>query len=248
MKKIKRKICRNLQCENPVNEPNAAVCKGCKCSLARVNLSILDEDKIEEEVERIRHPEPKGGDDGPGDTGGTVDTGETGNDIVEPEPEYVICPSCNARILYRPGLMELCDCGEYIGDLYPPDPKGGTEPDPPTGQPVTALRSLDGRFHLPLYGDWIKIGRQAAGREYFISAGKEKVSREHAILRYIDGAWHISYCKREDRNYSGGVENPIFINKRRLEREENYRLQPGDEIGLAEFDIAYTQAAFFRAE
>lgn len=227
--KVKIKICRNPQCEDPVNEPNAAVCKGCKGSLARVKLSILEKEKIEEEVERIRKSIPITDDDGGGTDDGMGDPGP-----VEPKQEYIICPSCNARILYRLGL-EFCDCGEYIGDLYPE-------------QPVTALRSLDGKCHLPLHGDWIKIGRQAAGREYFESAGKKKVSREHAILRSIDGAWHISYCKREDRNYSGGVENPIFINKRRLEREENYRLQPGDEIGFAESDTSYTDAAFFHAE
>lgn len=233
--KVKIKICRNPQCEDPVNEPNAAVCKGCKGSLARVKLSILEKEKIEEEVEKIRNAGSIIDDDGGGPGGGPGDGGE----------EYIICPSCNARILYKPGL-EFCDCGEYIGDLPP-----GTiyDPEPPQGyQPVTALHSLDGKCHLPLHGDWLKIGRQATGREYFESAGKRKVSREHAILRYIDGAWHISYCKREDRNYSGGVENPIFINKRRLEREENYRLQPGDEIGFAESDISYTDAAFFRAE
>lgn len=227
--KVKIKICRNPQCEDPVNEPNAAVCKGCKGSLARVKLSILEKEKIEEEVERIRKSIPITDDDGGGTDDGMGDPGP-----VEPKQEYIICPSCNARILYRLGL-ELCDCGEYIGDLYPE-------------QLVTALRSLDGKCHLPLHGDWIKIGRQAAGGEYFESTGKRKVSREHAILRSIDGAWHISYCKREDRNYSGGVENPIFINKRRLEREENYRLQPGDEIGFAESDTSYTDAAFFRAE
>lgn len=239
--KIKRKICTNLKCEDPVNEPNAAVCKGCKCSLARVKLSILDQDKLEEEVEKIRNPKGITDNDEPG---GSEEPGGPEGPVDEPM-EYVVCPNCNARIPYTPGL-EFCECGEYIGDIPPesPDP-----PEPPQGcQPVTALRSLDGKCHLPLHGDWIKIGRQAIGREYFEGAGKRKVSREHAILRYIDGAWHISYCKREDRNYIGGVENPIFINKRRLEREENYRLQPGDEIGFAEFDISYTEAAFFRAE
>lgn len=238
--KVKIKICRNPQCEDPVNEPNAAVCKGCKGSLARVKLSILEKEKIEEEVERIRKSIPITDDDSGGTGDGMGDPGP-----VEPKQEYIICPNCNARIPYKPGL-EFCDCGEYIEDL-PPGPIDG--PEPPQGyQPVTALRSLDGKYHLPLQGDWIKIGRQATGREYFESAGKRKVSREHAILRSIDGAWHISYCKREDRNYSGGVENPIFINKRRLEREENYRLQPGDEIGFAESDTSYTDAAFFRAE
>lgn len=240
--KIKRKICRNPQCEDPVNEPNAAVCKSCKCSLARVNLSILDEDKIKEEVEKIRKSKLITGynDD-------NTHEGTEGIDGTEDEKkEYIICPSCNARIHYKPGL-EFCDCGEYIGDLTP-EPEADTDDVLQECQPITALRSLDGKCHLPLNGDWIKIGRQAVGREYFESAGKRKVSREHAILRYIDGAWHISYCKREDRNYSGGVENPIFINKRRLEREENYRLQPGDEIGFAEFDTSYMDAAFFRAE
>ena len=265
--KIKRKICRNLQCENPVNEPNAAVCKSCKCSLARVGLSLLDQDKIEEEVEKIRKPKSITGDDDEHTHEGT-DAIDKADGIEDEEKEYIVCPYCNARMLYKPG-RELCECGEYIGDITPGmeadtgksrgivgcrivdiPPRTGADTDDALkdGQAVTALRSLDGRCHLPLQGDWIKMGRWAFGREYFESAGKRKVSREHAILRYIDGAWHISYCRREDRNYSGGVENPIFINKRRLEKEENYRLQRGDEIGFAESDISDTDAAFFRAE
>lgn len=245
--KIKRKICRNLQCENPVNEPNAAVCKSCKCSLARVNLSILDEEKIEEEVEKIRKPKSMTDDDNDNANVGTAGTNVTGEiDDIDAAGEYIICPYCNVRMLYKPG-RELCECGEYIGDITP-EPETGTDDALQGCQAVTALRSLDGRCRLPLHGDWLKIGRQATGREYFESAGKRKVSREHAILRCIDGAWHISYCRREDRNYSGGVENPIFINKRRLEREENYRLQVGDEIGLAESDTSYDDAAFFRVE
>lgn len=243
--KIKRKICRNLQCENPVNEPNAAVCKGCGCSLARVSLSLLDKDKIEEEVEKLRKPKSVTSDDNDNANAGTG--GINGIiDIIDEIAEYISCPHCNARILYKPG-REFCECGEYIGDITP-ESEARTEIVYKDPLAVTALRSLDGRCYLPLNGDWIKLGRQALGGEYFESEGKRKVSREHAILRYIDGAWHISFCKREDRNYSGGTENPIFINKRRLEREENYRLQLGDEIGLAESDISDTAAAFFRAE
>lgn len=231
--KRKVKICMNQQCESRINKPDAAVCMGCKSSFRGINWQFLDD----AEIERILNPEPKAEEE-------DDEVQEEAQMTVEEKQEYVVCPSCGARVPYRVGLEE-CDCGEYIGDIVP---CAEEETAQPVCKGVTSLRSLDGRCHLPLDGEWIKIGRLATGKEYFESAGKRKVSREHAILRLLDGAWYISYCKREDRNYSGGVENPIFINKRRLEREENYRLQLGDEIGFAEFDTSDTMAAFFRAE
>ena len=101
---------------------------------------------------------------------------------------------------------------------------------------------------MELVGEWMKVGRQAKGKIYFENAEKWKVSREHAILQWIDGNWHISYCKKEDRNYTGGVENPIYINGRKLERQENYSLQIGDEIAFAELDKSDPMAAFFIVE
>ena len=94
----------------------------------------------------------------------------------------------------------------------------------------------------------MKIGREAEGGQYFSQYGKRKVSREHAIVQKTDEQWYLSYCKREDRNYSGGVENPIYVNNRRLESLEKYCLMAGDEIAFSELDKSDPMAAFFRVQ
>lgn len=240
---IAKKICMNPQCGDRINEASATVCQGCGASLARVAPRRLNKDKLEEEGKKIRNSKRETGGDGDSNPAGTDETGET----EEKKVEYVICPECDKRIVFRIGLETCPNCGEYVGHIAPTtgeDTGDAVSED----KPVSALRSLDGKYCLQLEGDLLKIGREAAGKEYFESEGKRKVSREHAIMRRIEGAWHISYFKKEDRNYSGGIENPIFINGQRLGREENVRLQIGDEIGFAECDHSYPTAAFFRAE
>lgn len=233
--KKKVKICMNQQCESRVNKPDAAVCVGCGNSLARTNWDFLSDEEIEvilnpalrlEELEEPVHEEQQ----------------------IEQKKaqEYIICPNCGKKMPFSV-MLEYCDeCGEYVADQLPLCEN--EENIQPVCYGVTALSSLDGRCRLTFSGDFIKIGRQAEGREYFESAGKRKVCREHAIVQKIDDAWHISYCNREDRNYSGGVANPIFINNRKLKNGENYRLQPGDEISFSEIDKSDPMAAFFRAE
>lgn len=244
---ITKKICMNPQCGDSINEASATVCKGCGANLARVDPRRLNKDKLEEEVEKIRNQKRKTEDDGDSNPAGTGGADEPKETEEKKEEEYVICPECEKRIIFRPGLETCPNCGEYVAHIAPitGEDTGDAEQ---KDKPVSALRSLDGKCRLQLEGDWLKVGREAFGREYFESEGKRKVSREHAIMRRIEGAWHISYCKKEDRNYSGGIENPIFINGQRVGREENVRLQIGDEIGFAERDYSYTTAAFFRAE
>lgn len=236
--KKKVKICKNQQCTARVNSGDAVICAGCGSSFRGISMQILSD----EQIEKILNPEPENTPE--------PEAPQEENVLPTARTEYIICPNCGERLQYSVGL-EFCDkCNEYVADELPQceaDEQLPEEAAMPC-QGVKVLQSLDGRCRLELSGDWIKIGRNATGKEYFENAGKRKVSREHAILQFKDGGWQISYCKREDRNYSGGVENPIFINKRRLEREENYRLQPGDEIGFAEFDTSDCMAAFFRAE
>lgn len=227
----------NQRCQNRVNKPDAAVCAGCGNSFGRISWKLLSD----EEIEAIINPALSQEMAEPEETVCEEQKAEQKN-----TQEYIVCPNCGKRMLFTI-MLENCDeCGEYVADELPvceSEESAQSESDS-----VTALHSLDGRCRIALSGDFMKIGRQAEGREYFESAGKRKVCREHAIVQKIDDAWYISYCKREDRNYSGGVANPIFINNRKLENDENYRLQPGDEISFAELDKSDSMAAFFRAE
>lgn len=262
--KKKVKICMNMSCTNRVNKPDAAVCAGCGSSFRGMSWKFLND----EEIERLLHPKEDaengqedashaavadGAEDAANGTAGTAGQGggaaaaSAAERAGQPGGMVIVCPSCGRRIPYRVGL-EFCECGEYVQEEIPVSLAADTGSAVSCVQEVTALRTLDGLYRLELAGDWMKVGRQAAGQDYFGSHGKFKVCREHAILRRIDGHWQISYCKREDRNYSGGVENPIFINGRRLERQEEYRLKPGDEIAFAESDPSDSMAAFFRAE
>lgn len=243
--KRKVKICMNLQCNSRVNAGNVTVCTGCGMEL-RDGLRFLDEN----EIEQILHPEN--------------DAQKREEEAASPEEEHpsvpqeiVVCPECGERIPYRVGLEFCPNCEEYVQDVIPirEDEEAAVQDESVCSMQqeaqtsgVTALRSIDGAYHLELSGEWIKLGRTATGQEYFTQYGKRKVCREHAILSKKNGEWFISYCKREERNYVGGVENPIFINQRAMGRDEMYQLQAGDRIGLAESDTSDGMAAFFDVE
>ncbi len=242
--KKKVKICMNVQCADRVNKPNAAVCACCGSSFRGINVQFLDENEIEEVLHPTKKPEE-------GFTESPQESSEPQSVTVQ---EVVICPECGRRTLYRVGLTE-CECGAWIQDEIPvrempqtPEATDKACSQSCTPACVSALSSLDGKCRLELTQTWMKIGRQAAGQAYFQAEGKRKVSREHAIIQRQEDGWYISYCKKEDRNYQGGVENPIFINNRRLERQENYKLQSGDEIAFTETDKSDRMAAFFRVE
>ncbi len=244
--KKKVKICMNAECINRVNKPDAAVCAGCGSSFRGMSWQFLSD----EEIERLLSPDEKVEE-------ATRETDESGEEQSAREEQeqsggmFIICPSCQRHIPYRVGL-EFCECGEYVQEEIPvqENTQSVEEGQQETAEErkVTALQSLDGLYRLELTGEWMKVGRKATGEAYFESNGKYKVCREHAILQLTEGEWYISYCKREDRNYIGGVENPIFINKRKMERQESYKLKPGDEIAFAESDPSDSMAAFFRVE
>lgn len=244
--KKKVKICSNQQCQHRVNTATAAVCVGCGASFRGINWEFLTEEQIEK---RLNPEEPED----------VVE--ETKEPETKKEPSFVIiCPSCQKHIPYRVGL-EFCECGEYVQEEIPIDENAVEEGTSSEGtcettpaEPIMeqsvckpqAMRTLDGAYCLTFCREWFKIGRESVGQEYLQS--RRKVSREHAILQLVNGAWTISYCKKEDRNYIGGIENPIFINGRRLGRTEQYELQIGDEIAFAELDKSDCNAAFFRVE
>lgn len=238
--KRKVKICMNLRCENRVNNGNVTVCTGCGMEL-RNGIKFLDDN----EIEKILHPEAEK----------VMQEEVAPAEEVVPElpKELVICPACGERIPYRVGL-EFCPvCKEYVQDEVPiiENCEGEEQEiiqEVAQRSSIHALKSVDGAYRLELEGSWIKIGRLSTGQEYFQRFEKKKVSREHAILSKKDGEWHISYCKKEDRNYTGGLENPIYINQRKMEKNELYKLQAGDRIAFGEADIYDPMAAFFDVE
>jgi len=223
----------NLQCNSRVNAGNVTVCAGCGMEL-RDGLRFLDED----EIDRILHPEKN-------EQEAEEEVIPSGEVAASPR-EIVICPECGERIPFRVGLEFCPNCGEYVQDVIPIREEDAPQEVESSG--VKALRSIDGVYRLELCRDWMKIGRAADGQEYFIRYGKQKVCREHAILSKREGEWFLSYCKKEERNYVGGLENPIYINQRMLGRDEVWKLQVGDRIGLAEADTSDCMAAFFDVE
>lgn len=247
MAKRKVKICMNQQCTGRVNKPDAAVCAGCGSSFRGISWEFLSEEQIEMRLHPEHEAEKMQEDDG--------DSNGGGEEKKEAPRMVIVCPSCGVRIPYRVGL-EFCECGEYVQEEVPIEEASSNQSsvDPAVGEQdcgspcVKGMVTLDGEYRLLFTNEWIKIGREATGRTYFEKAAKGKVSREHVIIQLIEGAWYLSYCKKEDRNYSGGVENPVYINGRRMDRSENYRLQVGDEIAFAELDKNDPMAAFFRVE
>jgi len=233
MRKVK--ICTNLQCNNRVNEAAAVVCKGCGRSLSRVKQEFLSENDIEKRLNPVVEEEEK------------EPEGCAGEPTSLTSGLVVVCPSCSAQIPYQIGL-EFCECGEYIADVPPitlgiqADIQSEELPTPC----VKGMGSLDGFCRIDFLHDFMKIGRENFGREYFLQYGKAKVSREHIIVKRVAGEWYLSYCKKEDRNYANGRENAAFVNDRMLARDEEYCLQVGDEIALGTRDKTDIYAAFFR--
>jgi len=258
MKKKKVKICMNLQCGARENKADAAVCVGCGSSFRGISWAFMSD----EEIEKVLHPELVQEEVSQQDAV-YEDASEDGERLGEcaSSCRVIICPSCGVHIPYRVGL-EFCECGEYVQEEIPVE-EGSSEGEEKLRSDekqegcvsqeqlsgcIKGMTTLDGTYRLEFTDTWMKIGREAVGRGYFESAGKLKVSREHAIIQLVNGEWHLSYCKKEDRNYAGGAENPIFINGRRMDRLESYRLQAGDEIAFAELDKSDPMAAFFRVE
>lgn len=241
-------ICPNLQCVNRVNAPNATTCAECGFLFRGINCEWL----YDEEIEKRIHPEKFA------EAEEIIEesAGESEESSKTLRQQVIICPSCNKRTPYRVGL-EFCECGEYIQEEEPvfeeevQDTACEMEQETRAAscemrEEIIGFKTLDDVFMMKFEGDYAKIGRLALGGEYFLKHGKNKVCREHAILRRIDGEVYISYCKKDERNYLGGVDNPIFINKKMLGNGESCRLQVGDIIAFSELDTTDPQAAFFK--
>lgn len=238
MAKRKVKICKNQQCEHRVNGPDAPVCIGCGASFRGVSWKFLSEEEIEkallpeiieEESEEVQEEEAK----------------------VEEnmDREVIICPNCGAHVTYYVGVQECPECGEYIQEELPVKESEILAEDKPVQEfVVKGMRTIDGNCFLDFNKEYMEIGRLALGKEYFEGYGKRKVSRQHAKVHKREDGWYISYCRPEDRNYYGGVQNPIYINNVELGINENYRLQVGDMVAFAELDMSDPMAAFFRVE
>lgn len=245
MKKVK--ICPNIQCTARVNGPGAMECKACRMQLRNIKVEYFQSD---EEIERRLNP--------PAEASSHEDSVEETKQEPEAETLVVVCSSCGKHVTYHIGL-EFCECGEYIADIAPVS-EAELQQEDTCGQEevsgcreeqtcsVSGMQSLDGLCRIAFLEDFMKIGREAKGKEYFLQYGKGKISREHIVIQKINNEWYLLYCKREDRNYAGGRENAVYVNDRKLERDEEYRLQVGDVISMSALDRSDTQAAFFRVE
>lgn len=242
--KRKVKICKNQQCGNRVNKPDAAVCIGCGASFRGISWKILSEEEIEKALQpEVIEEEPeisKRGEETPAEEPKT------------PEKLVIICPNCGARVPYHIGIENCSECGEYIQEEIPVKENETLEKETQNGGEnlnfAKGMRSLDGVCYLEFTGETMEIGRHALGQSYFEGHGKGKVSRQHAKIQKKEDGWHIVYYRREDRTYRDGILNAIYINDRMLQLDESYRLQPGDRISFAEMDMTDPLAAFFRVE
>lgn len=240
MKKVK--ICPNAQCADRINSPSAMECKTCRMQLRNIKVEFFNSD---EEIEKRLNPPAEE----------NIDDKEEDKEDA-PERMIVICSDCGKQIPYQIGL-EFCECGEYIADI-PPVAEHTLASEGAEGSgtknetlemvagSVCGMETLDGVYRITFTEDYMKIGRTEVGKEYFAQYGKIKISREHITLQKIEGAWYLSYCKREERNYTGGQENAVYINERKLLRDENYQLKVGDIISMAKLDRTDLEAAFFR--
>jgi hypothetical protein len=93
----------------------------------------------------------------------------------------------------------------------------------PTHRSSTSNALLEGtggeyaRRRVPLYQHGMIIGRS---KECGLLLREHAVSRQHARIRWADGAWFI-----QDLNSSGGT----FVNRQRIQAT---RLNPGDQIRI----------------
>lgn len=256
----------NLQCSDRVNMANAVECKGCGRNLRNVKMEFLDEKEIEkrlnppaeEEMEQEGVLEeatssvpqmvvicPSCNTQTPYQIGlEFCECGEYIADVPPVIPGQEEVASATAEPVSVLGVSSL---GVQSG--VSPIPSIGAQSSVlGSGQMmgnicVSGMTSLDGLCNILFCQDYMVIGRERIGHEYFGPYGKGKVSREHIIVRRIESAWYLSYVKKIN-----GGENAVYVNDRMIAREEECRLQNGDVIALGSNEKTDPYAAFFRVQ
>lgn len=142
----------------------------------------------------------------------------------------LICPHCHYR--NRVGEFFCAKCGQAVSENGTHPLKAGTH-------------NLEQALHLQVEGftetlsitveDEVVLGRQSGktGNIRIVDLGdfgalEQGVSRQHARLRFVEGAYHI-----EDMNSA----NRTFLNGNLLRSNVPYRLRDGDIVRLAKLKM-----------
>jgi len=103
------------------------------------------------------------------------------------------------------------------------------QPAKPAFKPVPYLIRKADNERVEISGDEFKIGKINGMADYLL-ADNPAVSRMHAVIRYIDGAYYI--CD----NYS---TNATYLNNEKLKPGENFLLLNGAKVRFANEEFTY---------
>jgi hypothetical protein len=150
------------------------------------------------------------------------------------------CPECG--FVVTEGANYCPKCGAFLGSSEPKgddvttatyvidDETGELKPvdvvDVAAAGGALVIRSGGGRVgqSFPLTGERMTIGRSP---EAGVFLDDVTVSRDHAVLVYRGGAWHLD---------DSGSLNGTYVNRRRI---DSHRLEDGDELQIGKYKLTY---------
>jgi pSer/pThr/pTyr-binding forkhead associated (FHA) protein len=136
------------------------------------------------------------------------------------------CQKCGAYLGADP-VQEEATTATYVideatGELRPVDVNDVAAQE----RGALVIRSGGGRVgqSFPLHGEKMTVGRSP---EADVFLDDVTVSRDHAVLVFRGGAWHLD---------DSGSLNGTYVNRRRI---ESHRLEDGDELQIGKYKLTY---------
>jgi len=129
-------------------------------------------------------------------------------------------------------LREFCESIHLVDEEQKSDKRDETiivRPLKPAFKPSPWLIRKTGNERVEIQGDEFKIGKINGMADYLLT-DNPAVSRMHAVIRYIDGAYYL--CD----NYS---TNSTYLNNEKLKPGENYLLINGAKVRFANEEFTY---------
>ncbi len=130
---------------------------------------------------------------------------------------------------YMPMMDFAAPSPGYAPPVYSPPPQA-----PPVFEPLESpaqtggalLQVTHGQAQKSFYALWdnLSIGRSATNQ---IILNNSAISRQHALIRYVQGMWFI-----QDQNSTGGT----YVNG---ERVQGCRLNPGDQVTIGDITFVF---------